>query len=100
MDVTFKTAKLKKQYENAKEAERAYGADVARRYVLRINIIKKARDVDELCSLPGLRCHQLKGDRRGQWAINLTGFHRLIFTLHGAMLHIAHIEEVSKHYGD
>lgn len=100
MDVTFKTAKLKKQYENAKEAEKAYGSVVARRFIERVNIIKKARDVEELCRLPGLRCHALKGDRKGQWAINLTGFDRLIFTLDGAALNIAHIEEVSKHYDD
>lgn len=100
MDVTFRTRKLQKQYENAKEAEKAYGSDVARRYVQRINIIRHARDIGELCALPGLRCHALKGDREGQWAINLTGFYRLIFTLEGASLQIVHIEEVSKHYGD
>jgi len=100
MDVTFKSKKLQEQYENSKEAERAYGKDVARRYVLRINTIKSAQDIEELCRLPGLRCHELKGALRGHWAINLTGFHRLIFTLHGPTLQIARIEEVSKHYGD
>jgi len=36
----------------------------------------------------------------GQWALSLTGFHRLIFTLESDRLEIAMIEEVSKHYGD
>ncbi len=50
--------------------------------------------------LPGLRCHPLKGKRIGQYAINLNGFYRLIFTLTGETLEIVRIEEVSKHYDD
>lgn len=100
MEVRFKTKKLEKHYQNHKEAERAYGREVARKYILRINIIKQARDIDALKSLHGLRCHHLKGNRLGQWAINLTGFYRLIFTLEGEALQIVRIEEVSKHYDE
>jgi proteic killer suppression protein len=50
--------------------------------------------------LPGLRCHPLKGNRKGQYAVKLTGFYRLIFTVDGDCLDIALIEEVSKHYDD
>jgi toxin HigB-1 len=98
MQVHFKTRKLEKQYEYHQEAVKAYGMQVGRKYILRINIIKSATDINELRSLPGLRCHPLKGDRTGQWAINLTGFFRLIFTVKGKKLEIACIEEVSKHY--
>lgn len=94
----FRTSKLRRQYEEYREAEKAYGREVARRYVGRVNLIKQARDLAELKALPGLRCHELKGGRKGQWAINLTGFHRLLFTLRGARLEIVCIEEVSKHY--
>lgn len=100
MEVLFRTRKLKKQYEDYRQAKKAYDEDVARRYIERINIIKSTRDIEELHKLPGLRCHELKGNRRGQWAINLTGKYRLIFTLTGKQLQIVHIEEVSKHYGD
>lgn len=100
MEVRFRTRKLRREYEDYREAEKAYGTQVARRYVERVNIIQHALDIEELKQLPGLRCHELKGDRRGQWAVNLTGFHRLVFTLEGKLLEIARIEEVSKHYGD
>jgi proteic killer suppression protein len=50
--------------------------------------------------LPGLRCHELKGDRKGQYAINLTGYYRLIFTVTDKKMEIVCIEEVSKHYED
>jgi len=98
--IRFQARKLEKQYANHQKAERAYGKNVARKFILRVNIIKQARDIEELKRLPCLRCHELKGDSKGQWAVNLTGFYRLVFTLEGDCMEIARIEEVSKHYGD
>lgn len=100
MEIRFRTRKLEKQYRSHKEAEKAYGRDVARKYISRINIIKRTRSINELQELPGLRCHSLKGNRKGQWAVNLTGFYRLMFTLEGSDLEIVCIEEVSKHYDE
>ena len=100
MEVRFKTRKLEKQYENSKEAVKAYGVDVAKKYVLRINILKSANSFDELYKIPTLKFHPLKGDRDGEFAISLTGFYRLIITNDGDTFDIAKIEEVSKHYGD
>ena len=100
MEVRFKTIKLEKCYRESRQAERKFGQQVGRRYIERVNIIKRTRSIDDLRGLPGLRCHPLKGDRQGQWAIKLTGFYRLIFTLEGEALEIARIEEVSKHYDD
>lgn len=82
------------------EAVKAYGLDVAKKYVLRINTIKETKNIDELKRLPGLRCHELHGDLAGKWAINLNDRYRLIFSLEGNTLEIVCIEEVSKHYGD
>ncbi len=100
MEIRFRTRKLEKQYANHREAERAYGREIARKYIQRVNIIKTVKDIDELKRLPGLGCHKLKGSRKAQWAAKLTGFYRLIFTLEGDHMEIAKIEEVSKHYGD
>ena len=98
MEVTFRTRKLKREYREYARAVKSYGTEVARKYVQRIDIIKQVRNIEELIRLPGLRCHALKGDRHGQYAVKLTGFYRLIFTLKGESLEIAQIEEVSKHY--
>ncbi|MFC1822768.1 type II toxin-antitoxin system RelE/ParE family toxin [Thermodesulfobacteriota bacterium] len=100
MEVTFRTRKLEKDYREFTKGVKAYGPEVARKYIQRINIVKQVRDIDELMNLPALGCHPLKGNRLGQYAVKLTGFYRLIFTLRGDALEIAHIEEVSKHYGD
>jgi proteic killer suppression protein len=98
--VKFKTRQLEICFQEYRKASQAFGDQVARRYIQRIKIIQQTRSIDELKLLPGLRCHALKGDRKGQYAVNLTGFHRLIFRLMGNQLEIVTIEEVSKHYGD
>ncbi len=100
MIVQFRTGKLEKCYLESKQSVREFGSSVGRKYIQRINIIKAIDNLDDLKKLPGLRCHPLKGDRLGQYAINLTGFYRLIFTLEDDVLNIAVIEEVSKHYDD
>ncbi len=100
MEIRFRTHKLQREYEDNRRAVRSYGSELARRYIGRVNIIKRTHSLDELMRLPGLRCHQLKGQRQGKYAVNLTGYYRLIFTLEGDSLEIARIEEVSDHYGD
>jgi proteic killer suppression protein len=100
LEIRFRKRKLQSQYECFKNASRAYGKRGGRNYILRINIISN-QELDELKRLPVLRCHPLKGDRLGQWAINLTGFYRLIFYPgRGYPGGRGGIEEVSKHYDD
>ena len=100
MEVRFKTNKLQKQYENSKDAIKAYGLDVAKKYIQRVGILKSAKSFDDLSKIPQLRFHPLTGDRKGEFAISLTGFYRLIITNDGDTFDIAKIEEVSKHYDD
>ena len=100
MIVVFRTRQLERCYKDYRKASKVYGEDAAKRYILRVNTIKQARNIDQLMKLPVLRCHRLKGNRAGQFAVNVTGFHRLIFSLEGETLEIVRIEDVSKHYGD
>ena len=100
MEVRFKTNKLQKQYENSKDAVKAYGLDVAKKYIQRVDILKSAKSFDDLSKIPQLKFHPLTGNRKGEFAISLTGFYRLIITNDGDTFDIAKIEEVSKHYDD
>ncbi len=96
--IKFRTRKLEKCFLNSRQAVKEFGSQVGRKYIQRINIIRSTRSLEDLKALPGLRCHSLKGDRAGQYAVNLTGFYRLIFIVEGDTLNIVTIEEVSKHY--
>jgi toxin HigB-1 len=98
MKIQFKTKQLQKQYEDYRQANKVYPEEVARKYIQRINIIQQASNIEELKKLPAIHCHALLGKRQGQWAIKLTGYYRLIFSLEGDRLEIVRIEEVSKHY--
>ena len=100
MEIRFRTRKLEKQYLKHKEAQKAYGTQVAKKYIMRINTIKAAKCFDELYAISTLKFHPLEGNRKGEYAISLTGFYRLIITNDGEIFDIARIEEVSKHYGD
>jgi proteic killer suppression protein len=91
---------LEQCYRESAKAIRAFGQDAGRRYIERITIIRSASDLDTLVNLPGLRCHPLHGDRRGEWAARLTNRYRLIFTFQDDAMTIVRIEEVSKHYDD
>jgi proteic killer suppression protein len=100
VQVAFRNRKLEKCYRDHKRASLEWGEQVARKYIQRIDIIQEMENLGELSALPGLRCHELKGNRSGQYAVSLTGSWRLIFTLRGEEVEIVQIEEVSKHYGD
>jgi len=100
LEVRFRTRRLEECYRESAKAARAFGPDIGRRYIGRINLIKAASDLDTLKNLPGLRCHPLHGDREGQWAATLSGRSRLIFTFSDSAMTIVRIEEVSKHYDD
>lgn len=100
MTVTFRTKQLERCYVDHKAAVREFGKDVARRYIGRINIIKCTASFQELAGIRVLRCHPLKGDWAGYYALTLTGFMRLVISLEDESMTIVRIEEVSKHYDD
>lgn len=100
MHVKFRDKKLEKCFLEHKKATREFGEKVARRFIQRVNILKHTPDYNTLMKLPGLRCHPLKGDRDGQWAVTLIDRWRLIFTFEDDNMTIVQIEEVSNHYDD
>lgn len=100
MDVVFRTKKLERCFKVSKVAFAEFGEVVGRRYIQRINIIRSSRNLEDLKAQRSLRCHPLKGNRKGQWAINLTNRYRLLFSLKGKDVQIVQIEEVSNHYDD
>lgn len=55
-----------------------YGKD-ARRIDQRIEDLKSAPNLEAVFKLPGARCHRLKGDKSGLFAISVTGQRRIIF---------------------
>ncbi len=99
MEVTFRTRQLRRNYEDVNRATIDWGHDVGRRYVLRIDELRRARDLYELYDIPALRLHPLHGSRAGELSIYITGRWRLIVTRGDTPQSII-VEEVSNRYDD
>lgn len=78
MRLRFRSTRLRRAYERSDHATRRWGPDVARRYVTRLNTIQAVQRWEDLFNRPELGLHPLHGDRRGEFAIRLTGRWRLI----------------------
>ena len=99
MEVIFRTRQLQLNYEDENRATRQWGEPVGPRYVLRINQILDVENFYQLYGIPSLRLHPLRGARRGELSIYLTGRWRLIVRM-GDTAESIIIEGVSNHYDD
>lgn len=77
MKILFANKKVRKLCENQREAEKQLGSQCARKLRARLSDIEAASRVTELVvGSP----HSLKGNRYGQFALNLAGGWRLVFS--------------------
>ena len=78
MELSFSSNRLKKQLTNPKEMAKAFGT-IARKVDQRIEDFKAASTLEDMAKIPGARCHELKGVRNGELAVDLSANFRLIF---------------------
>lgn len=97
MDVDFRSRSLERCFQDVDAAVRAWGPQVARRYILRIGQLRAAEGIRDIAELVGARLHPLHGERDGRYAITLVGRWRLIVRFVGVRVLV---EEVSNHYDD
>jgi len=79
MDVSFSSQKLQKLCNNAGKLRGVFGPKCAEKIQRRLNELQAADCLEDLRNLPGPRCHELKADRDGQFAVDLEHPKRLIF---------------------
>lgn len=82
MKIEYQKKKLKKQLSSASEIKRNFGVN-ARRVSSRLDDIISSPSLSVLMQIPATNCHKLSGDREGEWALNISVNHRIVF-------HIAH----------
>jgi plasmid maintenance system killer protein len=78
MHIEFASNKLKRQMESAAAMQKAYG-DRAKRLKMRLGVLKNAACLAEVPTDPPPRCHPLKGEHQGCYAVDVSGNWRLIF---------------------
>jgi proteic killer suppression protein len=78
MRIFFRTSKLERFFSSSRELRRAYGKDSGDRITLRLRELRTLDNLSEATRIPG-RCHELKGERKGQLALDLKHPYRLVF---------------------
>ena len=91
MDITYSNKKIEKVCTNAKMAERTYGREMADKIHQRIDEICAADTVEMMVKFHIGRCHTLKQNRKGQYAVDLVHPYRLVFEKNGEKIQIANI---------
>lgn len=77
---TFRHKGLKQLFEAGKS--RAVAQNLAKRAEIILDYLDAAITVHDM-SLPGLRLHELKGDRKGTWSVSVSGNWRITFSFRG-----------------
>lgn len=81
MDISFSDSTLKKVVNDDSKLTQKYGAKRATLIRRRLDSLKAAETLEDVRHLPG-RFHELKENRKGQWACDLDHPYRLIFVPH------------------
>lgn len=79
MLIYFKTRNLQKICNKDIEAVKKLGLKMARKLQQRLMELSAAPCLDDISKLSPPRCHQLKGNRTGQFSVDLDHPYRLIF---------------------
>jgi|HigsolmetaGSP11D_1036233.scaffolds.fasta_scaffold42336_1 proteic killer suppression protein len=78
MEFSF-SGKLKKLLSSEKAMRRTFGDRRAKALQLRLGVLANAKTLADVPVTPPVRCHQLTGDRKGQFAVVLVDNWRLVF---------------------
>ncbi len=75
---SFKHSGLKKLWETGSKA--GIQAHMARKIRIRLSVLNAAGGLNDV-DLPGYGLHPMKGRRKGEWSILVTGNWRLVFRM-------------------
>jgi plasmid maintenance system killer protein len=78
LDITFKSHKLEKEYNDLSLLVRHHGAVQAKLLRRRLDELRAVDSLKDMRSLPRPRCHELKGNLAGKLSVDLDGPYRLI----------------------
>ncbi len=79
MQIVFQTSKLTKTFNSTSALQKAYGDRIGQTIRRRLAVLKNARTLSLVPTTKPERRHQLTGNRRGQYALDLIHPHRLVF---------------------
>lgn len=78
VDIDFRTKKMANIFNSEKALYKEYGSRMARVIMMRLAVLKNARVLALVPTSPPDRLHQLTGNRKGRFAVDLVQPYRLI----------------------
>jgi proteic killer suppression protein len=79
MKIGYRTRRLARICLEAAEAQRQLGSVNAKKLQQRLYELRTVDNLADLMKIPAARCHALRGDRAGEYAVSLQGPWRLVF---------------------
>jgi len=77
--MTFRTRKLLCVFNSERELVKVYGRDCAKKIRVRMAVLRSAPSLAAVPTSKPDRCHELKGDRAREYAVDLVHPYRLVF---------------------
>lgn len=78
MEISYKNRKIENQLTDPREMAKSFGK-LARKVNQRLKDLTDADTLAIIRTIPAARCHELKGDRKGELAVDVSGNYRMIF---------------------
>lgn len=98
LEIEYKNKRIEKICTDAAAVRAKYGEQMAAKIHMRVDNLRAATNVEMLLSSRIGRCHMLRHDRQGQYAMDLLNGMRLIFEKHGTTIQIAYIMEITDYH--
>jgi len=81
MDILFKNSQLQKTFNRYERLKKKHGQRRATLINRRLSELQAMPNLSIASKFPQLHCHELKGNRKGQLAVDLDQPYRLIFSV-------------------
>ena len=79
MDILFRTQKIRKVFCSERKLVKTYGAEKAEQIKRRMVVLRAARNLAEVPTVPPFRRHKLEGKHKDYFAVDVKHPYRLIF---------------------
>lgn len=79
MNITYSN-KIKKKLSSPSEIKKAFGT-MAKKVQNRLDEIIASPNLKVLMQIPSANCHPLFGNKIGEWAVDISANHRMIFEI-------------------
>lgn len=99
MEIVFRNKRMERLCTEPSLTERTYGSKMAEKIHQRIDEIRASESIEMMIAFHIGRCHPLKSNRKGQYAMDLIHPYRLVFAKGEKEKRTAMVIEIVDYHG-